>query len=222
MVWGPILADRASVVARPRLPTSGATGILQRMNPSPLLPSIPLVPEHVSNEIYLDVETLRLSDEVPGGWSRIRDFGLAVAITWDSNCQFRAWFEPDAAALINELHKFSRIVTFNGDRFDLEVLSAYGAVRPLRQKSFDVLVEIQNLIGRRVKLDHVVGQTLGVQKTADGIQAVDWWRKGEKDKVVEYCCHDVELLMRLVIHARQNGSITIDGRALEVNWTPRK
>jgi hypothetical protein len=32
-------------------------------------------------EIYLDVETQRLSHEVPGGWANIRAFGLAVAVT---------------------------------------------------------------------------------------------------------------------------------------------
>ena len=43
-------------------------------------------------EIYLDIETLRLSHEVDGGWSNIRGFGMAVAVTWDKENGFRRWF----------------------------------------------------------------------------------------------------------------------------------
>ncbi len=39
-------------------------------------------------EIYFDVETLRLSHEVEGGWSNIARFGLAVAVTWDAQNAF--------------------------------------------------------------------------------------------------------------------------------------
>jgi len=79
-------------------------------------------------EIYLDTETQRLADEVPGGWENIRAFGLSVAVTWDASNEFREWYEPDAGRLIGELRAFDRIVTFNGLRFDLEVLAAYGDV----------------------------------------------------------------------------------------------
>ena len=36
-----------------------------------------------TREIFFDLETLRLSHEVEGGWSNIAQFGLAVAVTWD-------------------------------------------------------------------------------------------------------------------------------------------
>ena len=75
-----------------------------------------------TREIFFDIETLRLSHEVEGGWSSIARFGLAVAVTWDAQNSFRRWFEPDAKALIAELGQFDRIVSFNGDRFDFEVL----------------------------------------------------------------------------------------------------
>ncbi len=78
-----------------------------------------------TREIFFDIETLRLSHEVDGGWSNIARFGLAVAVTWDEQNRFRRWFEPDAKALITELEQFDRIVSFNGDRFDFEVLRGY-------------------------------------------------------------------------------------------------
>jgi len=171
-------------------------------------------------EIYVDVETLRLSHEVPGGWKNIQNFGVAVVVTWDSLGQYRAWYEEDTPELLDELRKFNRVVTFNGERFDLTVLSAYGDVNHLRAHSFDVLVKIVEKLGVRVKLDSVVHETLGLGKSGDGLDAVRWWRQGLKDKVTEYCRRDVELLLRLVAHAREKGFIVIDRRKIEVDWSP--
>ena len=50
--------------------------------------------EGLVTEIYLDVETQRLSSEVPGGWNNIRAFGVSVAVTWDEPAGFRDWYGP--------------------------------------------------------------------------------------------------------------------------------
>ena len=65
----------------------------------------------------MDIETLRISSEVDGGWGNIRAFGLAVAVTWDKEHAFRRWYEEDALKLITELEQFTRVITFNGNRF---------------------------------------------------------------------------------------------------------
>ncbi|MCL6480713.1 MAG: ribonuclease H-like domain-containing protein [Firmicutes bacterium] len=169
-------------------------------------------------EIYLDVETLQLSHEVPGGWERIPDFGLAVAVTWDAIYGFREWYEEQAAALVSELAATPRIITFNGERFDLQVLSKYADVRPLYPKSLDLLKELEKLLGHRVRLESVARDTLGISKTGSGTEAVRWWREGQRQKVVEYCRRDVELLRDLVAYARRHRHIVLDGRPIPVNW----
>src|SRR3989304_3014755 len=127
------------------------------------------------SEIYLDVETLRLSHEVEGGWKNIRDFGLAVAVTWDTSNNFRTWLEPDAATLVQELAGYQRIITFNGERFDFEVLSKYADVKRLHSASLDLLVDLHRILGYRIKLESVARETLGSAKSGTGLQAVDWW-----------------------------------------------
>lgn len=169
-------------------------------------------------EIYLDVETLRLSHEVEGGWSNIRGFGLAVAVTWDRDHAFRRWFEPDASPLVAELEKFTRVVTFNGNRFDLEVLRAYAPVDRLKPLSFDVLEKLHKQLGHRVKLDQLAKDTLGAAKTGDGVQAVEWWRAGQPDRVAAYCEQDVALLRDLVEHARTKGYVVVSSRQVPVSW----
>ncbi len=168
--------------------------------------------------MYLDIETLRLSHEVEGGWNNIAGFGLAVAVTWDKDLGFRRWFEEDAPRLIAELEGFTRIVTFNGNRFDLEVLRKYAPVDALRQRSFDVLEELHKQLGHRVKLDQLARETLGSAKSGDGLQAVGWWRAGQKDRVADYCEQDVAILRDLVAHGRANGYVTVSSRRVVVKW----
>jgi DEAD/DEAH box helicase domain-containing protein len=169
-------------------------------------------------EIYLDIETLKLSNEVPGGWSSIRNFGIAVAVTWDDANGHRRWFENDALALVDELEGFGRIITFNGDRFDLEVLRGYVPKHNLHARSLDLLGDLHRKLGFRVSLDHIAEHTLGHKKTGDGLKAVEWWRAGQKERVCEYCEGDVKLLVELVRFARERGHVVIDGSAVKVSW----
>ena len=63
------------------------------------------------------------------------------------------------------------------------------------------MVEIEKRIGFRVKLDSVAQATLGIGKSGDGLQAVEFWRKGEIDKLREYCLQDVRVTRDVYEHA---------------------
>jgi DEAD/DEAH box helicase domain-containing protein len=175
----------------------------------------------VMAEIYLDAETQRIADEVQGGWDNIRAFGLSVAVTWDAANGYREWYEPDAGRLIGELRAFDRIVSFNGLRFDLEVLSAYGDVRDLRGKSLDLLQDLKRRLGFRVSLQSLAQATLGKGKTGSGLDAVKWWRSGDpalRQRVVDYCRMDVQILREIVAYGRREGFVKVpsQGRDLPV------
>jgi DEAD/DEAH box helicase domain-containing protein len=169
-------------------------------------------------DIFFDIETLRLSHEVEGGWSNIARFGLAVAVTWDAENRFRRWFEPDVKALIYELGRFARIVSFNGDRFDFEVLRGYHPVGNLVPKSFDLLADLHRRLGFRIKLDDLARETLGHQKSGNGLEIVQWWREGRKEEVCKYCENDVQLLVDLVEFARRKKYVVVNKRQLPVDW----
>ncbi len=176
-------------------------------------------------EIYLDIETQRLSSEVPGGWNNIQAFGFAVAVTWNDSAGFREWYEGDAAGLIGELARFDRVVTFNGLRFDLEVLAAHGNVQPLRERSLDILKDLERRLGFRPKLQDVARATLGKDKTGSGPEAVKWWRSGDpalRRRVAEYCRMDVEILRDLVAYGRREGFVKVPSqgkdRTVYVAW----
>jgi DEAD/DEAH box helicase domain-containing protein len=170
------------------------------------------------SEIYFDVETLRLSYEVDGGWSNIQAFGLAVAVTWDEQHGFRDWFEKDAKKLVAEMANFERIVTFNGNRFDFLVLRAYSPVDRLLPRSLDILELLHRQLGYRMKLDQLAHDTLGTQKAGDGLDAVRWWREGKRADVVKYCRKDVEILRDLVYHGRREGHVLLENIRVDVQW----
>lgn len=154
--------------------------------------------------VVWDVETLRLSYEVPGGWRRIRDFGLAVAVTIDDQGAQRSWEEPEAGALIEYLEGFPHVVGFNSLRFDCEVMTAYGPVDTLRERSLDLLAAIQGVTGRRrgLSLQNIARTMFGQEKTLeDGTEAVRLWRTGRPDdrqRVIDYCAQDVVLTQRIL------------------------
>ena len=170
-------------------------------------------------EIYMDAETQRIADEVQGGWDNIRAFRLSVGVTWDAAEGYREWYEPDAGRLIGELRAFDRIVTFNGLRFDLEVLSAYGDVREVREKSLDLLQDLKRRLGFRVSLQSLAQSTLGKSKTGSGVDAVRWWRSGDpalRQRVVEYCRMDVEILREIVAYGRREGFVRVPSQGKEL------
>ncbi len=165
--------------------------------------------------VVFDLETLYLSHEVRGGWRNIRDFGLAVGVTIDEHGQQHVWHEPDAQDLIDYLAEHPRVVGFNSRRFDLTVLSAYGDVSVLRERSFDVLLELQSVTGRRkgMRLQDIAGAMFGEAKSlSDGTEAVHLWRTGRPDdrrRVIDYCAQDVHLTKRILEFGVDNGYVLV-------------
>jgi DEAD/DEAH box helicase domain-containing protein len=99
---------------------------------------------------------------------------------------------------------------FNGEGFDFIVLSHYGDVNPLYQSSVDLLKISKKILGFRIKLDSLAQATLGSEKTADGLQAVAWWRSGDpelRQKVVDYCKSDAEITRDIYQYAIDNGHL---------------
>ncbi len=174
------------------------------------------------DEVYYDVET-QLSAEEVGGWNNVHLMRVSIAVTWSEKDLFRLWDEGTAAQMIEYLGGFGAIISFNGDRFDSTVLSRYGHVAAINQRSFDVLVDLTRRLGHRVSLDSVAQATLGLGKTADGLIALKWWKEQEIDLLAEYCRKDVQVLRDVVLYGRSNGHVTYSDRyggirSVPVEW----
>ena len=103
------------------------------------------------------------------------------------------------------LEKADLLVGFNSNAFDIPLLNRCYPGDLTHIRSLDLLTEVQQVLGRRIRLDSLAQATLGKGKTGDGLKAMVWWQEGKYDKVREYCIEDVRLTRELYDHALQHG-----------------
>jgi DEAD/DEAH box helicase domain-containing protein len=143
--------------------------------------------------LYFDLETQKTADEV-GGWDRISQMRMSVGVTFSpARQEYRIYSEAQVNALVNELQRANLVVGFNVLRFDYEVLHGYTPIDLRQIPTLDLMVEIQKALQHRLSLDSLAAATLGLEKTADGLQAIRWYREGRLLEIAEYCCYDVKI-----------------------------
>ena len=110
-----------------------------------------------------------------GGWHRADRMGISVAVLYDSvSDSFKTYLEKDIRDLISDLRTFDLVVGFNNKRFDNRVLSAYTPFNFTSLPTLDIMEKISERLGYRLSLDRLAEHTLGVKKSADGLQALQW------------------------------------------------
>ena len=145
------------------------------------------------NLVYFDLETQKSADEV-GGWDRIRDMRMSIGVTYSTaRGDYRIYGEPEVNDLITELQRADLVVGFNNLRFDYEVLHGYTTLDLRQLPTLDMMVDLQNRLQHRLSLDSIATATFGLEKTAEGLQAIRWFREGKLMEIAEYCCFDVKL-----------------------------
>jgi DEAD/DEAH box helicase domain-containing protein len=174
----------------------------------------------MQNIVVFDVETKHTADEV-GGWSNIRDMGLAVAVTYSAvNDVYRDYTEQDVNLLIAALRGADLVVGYNLFRFDYQVLSAYTSEPLAELPTVDMLRDLHRVLGWRPKLDDVAAATLGERKSADGLAAVRWFREGKLERVIDYCRRDVEVTWKVYTFGKRNGYVQVKGRSWRTQRVP--
>lgn len=174
----------------------------------------------MKNTIIFDLETQFAADEV-GGWSNIRDMRLAVGVTYNVETDtYSSFTEKEADVLIKTLQEADLVVGYNLLRFDYEVLRAYTDDPLSDLPTVDMLQDLYRALGWRPKLDDLAAATLGERKSADGLQAVRWFREGQLDKVIDYCRRDVEVTWLVYEFGQRNGYVQYRDRRWRVHRVP--
>jgi DEAD/DEAH box helicase domain-containing protein len=205
------------------LDKKGATLILEALTglipladiPSvePTLKSLPyqvnkdIVSEEVNEKriLYFDLETQKSATEV-GGWQNIHLMMVSVAVLFDSlGDRFCIFTEDQIDGLIEHFEMADLVIGFNLKRFDYKVLESYICRELGKIPAFDILEDIHNRLGHRLSLDHLAKETLNKEKSADGLQALEWFKAGEIEKLTEYCKRDVALTRDLFLHGLEKG-----------------
>ena len=63
-----------------------------------------------------------------------------------------------------------------------------------------------------MKGDAMEEASLGIGKSADGLQAVKWWREGKMKEIAEYCCYDVKVTWRVHDYGIEHGMVKYTDR----------
>jgi DEAD/DEAH box helicase domain-containing protein len=169
---------------------------------------------------FFDLETQKTAEEV-GGWENKHLMRLSVAVLYDAfQDAYLHFYEDQVDELINTLLGADLVVGFNIRPFDYKVLSAYTAENLSRIPTFDILEDVRERLGFRLSLDHLAIHTLGERKTADGLQAVAWFREGRMDELLAYCKKDVVLTQRLFEFGSENAFILYETREGQVVRLP--
>lgn len=176
--------------------------------------------------LVLDLETKKTFDEV-GGRSRLDQLGISVVgVYLYGTGEYQIFEEKDFGPLQNLLINSSLIIGFNHISFDMPVLQPYLSIGVTELPLFDIMVEIQKMVGHRVGLDSVAQATLALGKTGSGIDAIRFYREGRMEELKAYCLNDVKVTKEIYDYGIKHKKIAYlskFGQAkkeIKVDWRP--
>ncbi|MCK5027421.1 MAG: ribonuclease H-like domain-containing protein, partial [Candidatus Pacebacteria bacterium] len=142
--------------------------------------------------IVFDIETQNTFQEV--GSNNVTDLDISVVCIYDFETdEYSSFMINDLNDLWPILEKANMLIGYNSDHFDIPLLNKYYQGDLSHIKSLDILKEIKESAGKRVRLDQIAEATIGENKSGHGLQAVTWWKQGEVDKIIKYCLDDVRI-----------------------------
>lgn len=188
---------------------------------------------HVQKTVYaFDLETTRLASDVErefaaelGGaspWSRPDMFGFGCGVVIDLGTDV-AYRYRSAETMIQRLREADKVVSYNGESFDLGVLSAAGDVSDIRARHVDINVLVREGLddlpeARAPGVDRLrqgglsgLAEANGLPgKTGDGTAVPRMLREGRVEEVLGYCEHDARLAADLYRSAEEDGSLRVE------------
>ena len=163
------------------------------------------------HEVVLDIETRNTFQDVGMYNPSLLQVSLVGVYFYETDT-FESFMEKDLPKLWPRLERADRVIGYNLIGFDYPCLQSYYPGDIMRLPTVDLLAEIEKRLGFRIKLDDVAHATLGVGKSGHGLMAVEYWRKGEIDKLREYCLQDVRVTRDVYEHALANGEVSFVDR----------
>ncbi len=155
-------------------------------------------------KIVLDLETQKSFEEV-GGRGKNHLLKISVCGIYDySTDQYTIYEEHELPRLASVLQSADQIIGFNIKNFDFEVLRPYMNFNVDTLPYYDILEEIEKVIGHRVKLEAVAQGTIGSGKSGNGLEALLYYKNGRMDLLKKYCLDDVRVTKEVYDFAFKN------------------
>lgn len=189
---------------------------------------------HAPSTHVLDVETLFLSGDLPGGWDDIDKMRVAVCVVYDVSSDSLRVFSAEASlgepmealfALLEQCRLSGcTVVGHNIIRFDWIVLAGEWRARGLigeldeylagKARMVDTMAILYDKLGWRPSLQLLSQLNLAEAKLLDAALAPVLWRSGDPESrrlVVRYCADDVLKTFKLWEKGRREGTLKVGG-----------
>lgn len=157
-------------------------------------------------KIVFDIETRNFFHDVGSNDPAMLDIAL-VGIYDSETDTYSSYLEEELVKLWPIIERADLLIGFNSEHFDIPLLNKYYPGDLTKIKHIDLLKEIKNTYGRRMKLDQLAEGTLGTNKSGGGADAITWWKQGEIEKIRQYCLDDVRITKDLYDYARANNKL---------------
>lgn len=160
-----------------------------------------------ANKIVFDLETQKSFDEV-GGFGNNDKLKISVIGLYSYKDDKYYCFTEDEVYKAGEMfQEADLIIGYNIKSFDFEVLKPYLNYDVHTLPYLDIMVEVQNIIGKRLKLDNLATTTLGIGKTADGLEALRMYKQGRIEELKKYCVNDVKVTKEIYDYVLKHGKL---------------
>lgn len=166
-------------------------------------------------QVFFDVETKKLFGEIEG--TDPGNLGVSIVSLYsrevDENQneisgEMQSFWENEFDKMWPVFQQAHRIIGFNSLNFDVPALTPYANFPFKKLPHFDIMDQFKNKLGHRISLDSLAKETLDRQKIDSGLDAVYYWKKGDKeslDKLKRYCEDDVIITKKIYDFAVNKG-----------------
>ncbi len=180
------------------------------------------------NKVVFDIETSNIFSDVGKRDPSLLDISV-VGLYDSSTDSYQSFIQEEFSKMWPIFEKADLIIGFNSEHFDMPLLNKYYQGDLTQIPHLDILKEIRDTFGRRMKLDQIAEGTLGTNKSSNGLQAVTWWKKGEVEKVRQYCLDDVKITKEVYDYAVKHNLLKFkeDGKIIDIKlnastWEKKK
>ncbi len=155
------------------------------------------------NEVVFDIETQNTFADVENDFKKLK-ISVVSIYRYETNT-YESFTESELGKLWPILERADRIIGYNSEHFDIPVLNNYYLGDLTQLPHLDLIKQIKASLGIRLKLDDVAQATLdNVKKSAEGLQAIRWWKEGKIDEIKKYCEQDVLVTKEVYEFGRDN------------------
>ena len=151
-------------------------------------------------KIVFDIETRNIFEDVGKADPALLDISIVGVYDYETD-KYTSYLVEELPKLWPLIEQAELLIGFNSDHFDIPLLNKYYNGDITKIKSLDILAEVKKSLGRRVGLGNIAEATLGYGKNGHGLQAIEWWKKGDIESIRKYCLQDVKVTKEIYEYA---------------------